>query len=41
MSKLSLNDLLAQKAALDKQIAETKREERFLAVAHVRAMMLQ
>jgi DNA-binding protein H-NS len=41
MAKLSLNDLLAQKAALDKQIAETQRAERSEAVAQVRALMAQ
>ncbi len=41
MSKLSLNDLLAQKAVLDKQIAETQRAERSEAVAQVRALMSQ
>lgn len=41
MAKLSLNDLLAQKAALDKQIAETQREERSEAVGQVRALMAQ
>ncbi len=41
MAKLSLNDLLAQKAALDKQIAETQRAERAEAVAQVRALMGQ
>jgi DNA-binding protein H-NS len=39
--KLSLNDLLAQKAALEKQIADTQREERAEAVAQVRALMAQ
>lgn len=41
MAKLSLNDLLAQKAALEKQIAETQRAERAEAVAQVRALMSQ
>lgn len=41
MAKLSLNDLLAQKAALEKQIAETQRAERADAVAQVRALMAQ
>jgi DNA-binding protein H-NS len=41
MAKLSLNDLLAQKAALEKQIAETQRTERAEAVAQVRSLMAQ
>ncbi|MBL8315456.1 MAG: H-NS histone family protein [Rubrivivax sp.] len=41
MTKLSLHDLLAQKAALDKQIADTQRAERAEAVAQVRALMAQ
>ncbi len=41
MTKLSLNDLLAQKAALEKQIADTQRAERAEAVAQVRALMSQ
>ena len=41
MTKLSLNELLAQKAALDLQIAETQRSERADAVAQVRALMAQ
>lgn len=41
MSKLSLNDLLAQKATLDKQIAETMKAERAEAIAQVRALMSQ
>ena len=41
MTKLSLNDLLAQKAALEKQIADTQRAERAEAVAQVRALMAQ
>lgn len=41
MSKLSLDDLLAQKAALEKQIADTQRAERAEAVAQVRALMSQ
>lgn len=35
----SLNDLLAQKAALEKQIAEAQRNERAQAVAQVRELM--
>lgn len=34
-----LNDLLAQKAALEKQIAEALREERQTAINQVRALM--
>jgi DNA-binding protein H-NS len=41
MTKLSLNDLLAQKAALEKQIVDTQRAERADAVAQVRALMAQ
>jgi DNA-binding protein H-NS len=41
MTKLSLDDLLAQKAALEKQIADTQRAERADAVAQVRALMAQ
>ncbi len=41
MSKLSLNDLLAQRAALEKQIAETQRAERADAISQVRALMSQ
>lgn len=41
MTQLSLNDLLAQKAALEKQIADTQRAERADAVAQVRALMAQ
>ena len=41
MAKPSLNDLLAQKAELEKQIAETQRAERADAIAQVRALMAQ
>ncbi len=41
MAKLSLSELLTQKAALDKQIAETQRAERADAVAQVRTLMAQ
>jgi DNA-binding protein H-NS len=41
MSKNSLSDLLAQKAALDKQIAEMQREARTEAIQKVRAMMAE
>lgn len=41
MAKPSLSELLAQKAALDKQIAETQRAERAGAVAQVRMLMSQ
>lgn len=37
----TLNELLAQKAALDKQIAETQREERSGAIAKVKALMAE
>ncbi len=36
-----LNELLAQKAALEKQIAETQREERQAAIAQVRTLMAE
>ena len=39
MTKLSLDDLLAQRAALEKQIADTQRAERAEAVAQVRALI--
>ena len=41
MAKPSLSDLLAQRAELEKQIAETQRTERAEAVAQVRALMAQ
>jgi DNA-binding protein H-NS len=41
VAKPSLNDLLAQKAELEKQIAETQRTERAEAIAQVRALMSQ
>jgi DNA-binding protein H-NS len=41
MANPSLSDLLAQKAELEKQIAETQRNERAEAVAQVRALMTQ
>ena len=37
----SLNELLAQKAALEKQILETQREERAGAIAQVKALMAE
>lgn len=37
----TLSELLAQKAALEKQIAETQREERAAAIAQVKALMAQ
>jgi DNA-binding protein H-NS len=37
----TLSELLAQKAALEKQILETQREERSAAVAKVRAVMAE
>ena len=39
MSKQALTDLLAQKAALEKQIADVQREERMEAIGKVKAMM--
>lgn len=37
----SLNELLAQKAALEKQIADAQREERGEAIAKVKALMAE
>jgi DNA-binding protein H-NS len=37
----TLNDLLAQKAALEKQIADAQREERGSAIAKVKALMTE
>ena len=37
----SLTELLAQKAALEKQIAQTQREERQKAIAQVKALMAE
>ncbi len=37
----TLNDLLAQRAALEKQIADAQREERGTAIAKVRALMTE
>lgn len=37
----TLSELLAQKAALEKQIIETQREERAAAIAQVRSLMAQ
>jgi DNA-binding protein H-NS len=36
-----LTDLLAQKAALEKQIADTQREERASAIAQIRTLMAE
>lgn len=36
-----LNDLLAQKAALEKQIAETQRAERQSAIAQIKTLMAE
>ena len=41
MANPSLSELLAQKAALEKQIADTQRAERSDAVAQVRSLMAQ
>lgn len=41
MAKLNLNDLLAQRAALEKQIQQTQRSERAEAIAQVRSLMSQ
>jgi DNA-binding protein H-NS len=37
----SLQELLAQKAALEKQIADTQRQERSDAIARIKAMMAE
>lgn len=37
----TLNDLLAQKAALEKQIADAQREERGAAIAKVKSLMAE
>ena len=36
-----LNDLLAQKASLEKQIAQAQREERGAAIAQIKALMAE
>jgi DNA-binding protein H-NS len=41
MTKSALTDLLAQKAALEKQIADVQREQRGEAVAKVKALMAE
>jgi DNA-binding protein H-NS len=41
MSKMTLSDLLSQKAAIDKLIAETQRAERSEAIAQIRTLMAQ
>ena len=41
MSAASLSDLLAQRAALEKQIAEAQREQRSAAIAQIRALMTE
>jgi DNA-binding protein H-NS len=41
MSKNALSDLLAQKAALEKQIADVQREQHGEAVAKVKALMAE
>jgi len=37
----TLNELLAQKAALEKQIVDAQREERTAAIAQIKALMAQ
>ena len=39
MSKIALSELLAQRAALEKQIADAQREQRSEAIAQVKALM--
>ncbi len=41
MVKNALSDLLAQKAAIEKQIADVQREQRAGAIAQVKAMMAE
>jgi len=41
MAKSTLTDLLAQKAALEKQIADFQKEQRGEAIAKVRALMTE
>ncbi len=41
MSQASLSDLLAQKAALEKQIADVQREQRAEAIAKVKSLMAE
>jgi DNA-binding protein H-NS len=41
MSNASLNDLMAQRAALDKLIADTQREQKGAAIQQVRALMAE
>ncbi len=41
MTKIQISDLMAQKAALEQQIAEMQRAERGEAVAKVKAMMAE
>ena len=41
MSAASLSDLLAQRAALEKQIAEAQREQRSAAIVQIRALMTE
>ncbi len=41
MSKNALSDLLAQRAELEKQIADVQREQRAAAIAQVKTMMAE
>ncbi len=41
MTKSSITDLLAQKAALEKQIADAQREQRSEAIAQIKALMAE
>jgi len=41
MSASSLSDLLAQRAALEKQIVEAQREQRSAAIAQIKALMAE
>lgn len=41
MTKSSLGDLLAQRAALEKQIADAQREQRSAAIAQIKQLMTE
>jgi DNA-binding protein H-NS len=41
MSQVSLSDLLAQRAALEKQIADAQREQRSAAISQIKSLMAE
>jgi DNA-binding protein H-NS len=41
MTQVSLNDLLAQRAALEKQIADAQREQRSAAISQIKSLMAE